>query len=217
MLLDFYGTLVEEDGPIIRDIIRKVIRDVPECSGPKLARAWGSEFSRLLSLSYGDKFRTQRELEIESLNNILATVGSKLDPVELSEGQFEYWRSPEVRPGARDFLVECPVPVCVVSNIDRLDIEAAIEYTDLPITLSVTSEEARSYKPRSELFEAGMKMLRLDSDEVIHIGDSLTSDIAGARALSIDAAWVNDHDRELPNDFQVVKECRDLRDLLELF
>ena len=217
MLLDFYGTVVDEDGPVIRGIVRQIVREHPEHSVRSLAQTWGQVFSDLLADSHGATFRTQRELEIESLATLLHTVGSTLDPIELSVDQFAYWQSPAVRPGAAAFLDACPVPVCVVSNIDRADLDAAIRHTGLHLPLSVTSEDVRSYKPRGELFEAGLRMLGLGRQEVLHVGDSLSSDIAGANALGIDAAWVNEQQRTAPKGAQIRRQCSDLRDLLPLF
>lgn len=104
----------------------------------------------------------------------------------------------------------------MVSNIDRADLDAAIRHTGLSLPLVVTSQDARSYKPRAELFEAGLGLLGLDHDEVLHVGDSLGSDIAGANALGIDAAWVADQQRAVPEGAKVRRQCSDLRDLLPL-
>lgn len=216
ILLDFYGTVVDEDGPAIRSIVRRIVRQHPDCSGPSLAQAWGQSFSDLLTASHGATFRTQRQLEIESLTSVLRSVGSTLDPIELSADQFSYWQSPTVRRGAAEFLTACPIPVCVVSNIDRADLDAAIRHTGLPLPLSVTSEEALSYKPRADVFEAGLQILGLGREDVLHIGDSLSSDIAGANALGIDAAWVNEQQRAAPESAKIVRQCSDLRDLLPL-
>ena len=80
----------------------------------------------------------------------------------------------------------------------------------------VTSEDVRSYKPRRELFEAGLGLLGLEPHEVLHIGDSLGSDIAGANALGIPVAWVNAQGRAAPRSAVLAAECCDLRDLLPL-
>lgn len=82
VLLDFYGTVVDEDGPVIRRIVRQIVGEHPEHSAASLARTWGRLFTDLLAASHGDTFRTQRELEIESLATLLRTVGSTLDPGE---------------------------------------------------------------------------------------------------------------------------------------
>ncbi|MEJ6550924.1 HAD family hydrolase [Corynebacterium sp. USCH3] len=84
------------------------------------------------------------------------------------------------------------------------------------VPLSVTSEEVRSYKPRAELFDAGLGLLGLPAEQVLHVGDSLRADIAGAQGLGIDAAWVNDHGQEVPGSMAIVAECTDLNDLRPL-
>ena len=121
-----------------------------------------------------------------------------------------------MRTGVAEFLVSCPVPVCVVSNIDRADLDAAIRHTGLELPLSVTSEDARSYKPRPELFEVGLHQLGLQHHEVLHVGDSWSSDIVGATTLGIGVAWVSEPQRAVPDDAKIVHRCTDLRDLLPL-
>ena len=37
----------------------------------------------------------------------------------------------------------------------------------------------------------GLELLGLDAADVLHIGDSRSSDVAGARSLSIPVAWLN--------------------------
>lgn len=46
-----------------------------------------------------------------------------------------------------------------------------------------TSEDARAYKPRKELFELALNETGLHVDGVIHIGDSISSDVKEAGAL----------------------------------
>ena len=47
------------------------------------------------------------------------------------------------------------------------------------------------------MFEAGLQQLDLDRSQVVHVGDSLASDVGGAKATGIDAAWVNRNHRKL--------------------
>lgn len=54
-----------------------------------------------------------------------------------------------------------------------LDILQAIAYHDLHPAGLFTSEDAKSYKPRKELFELALKSTGLSPDEVIHIGAAI--------------------------------------------
>ena len=45
----------------------------------------------------------------------------------------------------------------------------------------VTSESVRAYKPHPEPFEAALELLGVDRSRLLHVGDSLGSDVRGAR------------------------------------
>jgi len=214
VLLDFYGTVVEEDDLAVQAIVETIADERPGLSGRELGRLWWGGFSSALSEAHGAGFRTQRALEIEALGAVLDGVGSNLDPVELSQGLFDYWTRSALLPGTAGFISSCQVPVCVISNIDTADVHAAIKLHDLSLPMVVTSEDVRSYKPRPELFERGLELLQLSPSEVLHIGDSLSSDVAGANALGIDVAWMNTKGRELPNSARIHRQITDLRDIL---
>ena len=52
-----------------------------------------------------------------------------------------------------------------------------IHYHGLTPNKIFTSEDAKSYKPRAELFEMALKETNLNPQEIVHIGDSLSSDM----------------------------------------
>ena len=84
-------------------------------------------------------------------------------------------------------------------HIDTDDIRKAIEYHGLKPAGVFTSEDAKSYKPRKELFELALNDSGFKSDEVIHIGDSISSDVKGAGALGIKTLWLNRFGKEIPD------------------
>ena len=88
---------------------------------------------------------------------------------------------------------------------------AAIEFHGLKPDGVFTSEDAKSYKPRKELFELALKSTGLMPEEVVHIGDSMSSDVKGASALGIDTIWLNRSKRNVPESVCAVEN------LLEVF
>jgi 2-haloacid dehalogenase/putative hydrolase of the HAD superfamily len=106
------------------------------------------------------------------------------------------------------------VPICVVSNIDTGDLEAVVAHHELDLPNRVTSEDVRSYKPRPEIYLSALDRLGLPAADVLHVGDSLTSDVAGANSLGIPVAWVNRRRRQPPPGVQIDYEITDLRDLI---
>jgi 2-haloacid dehalogenase/putative hydrolase of the HAD superfamily len=103
-----------------------------------------------------------------------------------------------------------------VSNIDRADIEAAIDYHGLEFDHVVTSEDAKSYKPRPELFELALDLLGVRRDAVLHAGDSLSSDVAGASNAGVPVAWVNGSARPRPPEVSLWAEVASLGELADL-
>ncbi len=204
IFIDFYGTIVFEDGEVV-DKISKLIYETGNAQSVRQVDSyWWNSFRTLFENSYGEDFQTQRELETKSLIDTVAYFGSSVDCVKLSSEMFEYWIKPPIFEESKQFFQDCPVPIYIVSNIDREDILKAIDFHDLNPQAVFTSEDAKSYKPRGELFELALKKTGLSADEVIHIGDSLSSDIKGANSVGINAIWINRNGKDIPDNVTAV-------------
>ena len=61
--VDFYGTIVHEDGEVIKKIT-KIICDTGSVENPSdVGGFWWKDFQTMFMNSYGDTFETQRALE----------------------------------------------------------------------------------------------------------------------------------------------------------
>ncbi|MGH1493622.1 MAG: HAD family hydrolase [Acidimicrobiales bacterium] len=208
LLLDFYGTVVHEDDIVMTDVCQQISKASPlTATVEEIDSYWWSDFSNRFMVSHGERFQTQRNLELASLDATCSHFNAACDVPQLCETIFAYWQTPPLFDDARDFLSACDLPIMVLSNIDRVDIEAAIAAHGLAFRDVITSEDVRSYKPRPELFQAGLDALGLAPTEVLHVGDSVTSDVIGANELGIPVAWVNRNDKATPAvgvpDFEV--------------
>jgi len=202
LLLDFYGTVVEEDDVPIGKICDRIAQTSPlAVTAAEVGSCWGRVFGELCSQSYGSAFRSQKELERLSLQRVLQHFESNLDSGALSETLYEYWGRPTIFPESKEVLAQCRIPICLVSNIDNAEIQLALKHNDLSFDWVVTSEGCRAYKPRGEMFEKALSLLGLSAGEVLHIGDSLGSDVRGAKSQKIPVLWVNRRNRLAP--------CRD--------
>ncbi|MBN1189114.1 MAG: HAD family hydrolase [Dehalococcoidales bacterium] len=204
ILLDFYGTLVEEIRAPVRDICRR-IGPVPAegIIDSEVVKHWAGVFLDLCAQSYGPAFRLQKELEKCSLQAALDHFHIDLDAGPLSLLLSDYRSRPVIYPESRMVLSRCRVPVCLLTNIDNREIERALEYTGLRFDYIVTSEDCRAYKPRPETFREALSRLDLPAQAVLHVGDSLHSDIMGAHQIGIPALWINRRKQLLlPDDFK---------------
>ena len=98
IFLDFYGTVVDEDGAIIIVISERIYNTGKVNNISEIGSFCWKEFCDLFENSFGNTFQTQRKLEFQSLKK-------------------------------------------------------ALDYHNLEPQCFVTSEDARSYKPRKEMFE----------------------------------------------------------------
>ncbi len=211
VFLDFYGTVVHEDGVIVQDICEHILRTSRAADISQIKYYWWEEFQNLFSNSFCESFCTQRALEHQSIVNTLQHFCSTESAEEICKLMFERWEKPPLFEDAKVFMDRCPVPVYIVSNIDINDIKKAIDYHGLKPARVFTSEEARAYKPRKELFELALRETGLLPEDIVHIGDSFSSDVRGAKALGIPAIWLNRYMKAAP------EEVLEVEDLLKVF
>lgn len=211
LLLDFYGTVVEDDDDIVAQICaRAAASSSGAVTAEQVGAAWWQAFRAAMGAS---QFRPQREIAVASLAAALSATGCTADAAVLCEQQVRFWRTAPLRPGTRAFLDSVELPVCVVSNIDRADLEAVLDHHGLSFTALVTSEDVGAYKPSRQMFRRGLAMLGLGAGDVVHVGDSLTADVAGAHAAGIAAVWVNRRGRPVPDGFDATAVIGNLADL----
>jgi FMN phosphatase YigB (HAD superfamily) len=90
---------------------------------------------------------------------------------------------------------------------------------DAHLTSIVVSDEIGIRKPRREIFEAVTNALDCSPDEILHVGDSLRADVAGAAAFGMRTVWLTrriaDPEAELDR-FEGPRPDFALEDLMDL-
>lgn len=103
--------------------------------------------------------------------------------------------------------------LAIVSNVDRIDIEATVVALGVAFKDVVTAEDVRSYKPApAHLVEVGRR-LGTPRGNHLHVAQSLFHDIRPGAALGLDTAWINRLGEELPQDARPTFHCPDLATL----
>lgn len=80
---------------------------------------------------------------------------------------------------------------------------------------TVFSQDYGMEKPDPLIFEVALKEANCTKQQIIHIGDSLESDIAGANNAGIKCVWVNREKKENATNLQIDYEISSLSELLE--
>ncbi|MFI5892348.1 HAD family hydrolase [Actinoplanes sp. NPDC051513] len=188
LLLDFYGTVVEDDDSTMLAIAERVAAGSPAHPARSVVMTdWEREYAAVAS---GTPFRNLRDCAVQSLAAVMAAHGCAGDPAEFGAGQFS-GRVLPLRRGTREFLSQVTAPICVVSDADHAVLTAAIAHHGLAFDAVVCSERVGAYKPHAAMFRHGLAALGLEAGDVMHVGDSLRADVAGANAAGIRSVWVN--------------------------
>ncbi|MFC4776107.1 HAD family hydrolase [Paenibacillus sp. GCM10023252] len=218
IFLDFYGTLVHEDDEIIPMICKEVKETaLEECEVSDIGSHWWKVFSNMFQNSYGDSFRTQRELGIRSLSETISRYKANCDVSEIIQKQFDHWCKPKIYDDTLPFLQSLHgYQIYIISNIDTADIHKAATYHGIQVNEIVTSEDVKSYKPRPEIFLEVLSRHNLSANEVLHIGDSYTSDVGGANNAGIKSVWLNRLSKKKPEGTEPNYICKDLREVREI-
>ena len=209
LFFDFYDTIVKDDSTLIRQFSE----EFSGLCGRKTAEInsfWWKSFHYICDNSSGVNYRTQRNIEIKTLECVMDNFGIKKSAEKYLDRIFSYWENPVPYNDALNLLKNTSLPVYIVSNIDTSDINKALENNNLAFNGTLTSEDVKSYKPDPVIFEKALSEFRFQPDEVFHIGDSLNADIRGANNCGIKSIWINRKNNKDKNGILPYREYDDL-------
>ncbi len=214
LFLDLYGTAVQEMGPIALDVCRSVCQNGTASSVREVLQVWWADYNTRLAGANGPDWRSQHDLALESFRVLVRHFQADCDPAQLLEQMEIHWGSPPIYPDTKDFLARVSLPVWFVTNSDDAYARACVRHHDLPCAGLVTSQQARYAKPHPELFRHALRQAGLAPEDVIHIGDSLTSDLRGAASAGISGIWLNREGKPVPEGIRAVSSLFEVLPLL---
>lgn len=211
LCIDFYGTLVWDNDALIRDICSRISGMSRMMILPSdVAMRWWTLSQEYVSKYHGENFKSMHDLEEMALSSILSEFKCYMEPSSFADEIFTEMKRPHVFDDASLFLAKLPLEYVVLCNADRDDIERGVEYSGLAINKIICSQDAKSYKPSEEIFRCAVKELGFNSDEVLHIGDSINSDIIPAQNIGMKTAYLNRYSKALPEGFDCDYMCKTL-------
>ena len=192
IFIDFYGTLAGGDREAVVAICQQVVDDHGlAVAAEDLAGRWGHSYFEAIE-SVDGHFRLLREIERDTLIDTLEPLTGRRVPVDGYIERFNlYCSRPPLFDEVHEVLASLVVPYCILSNADERELRAAVTHHGLDTQFIVTSESARAYKPDARIFQTALQLTGWSADRVLHVGDSLHSDVGGAKLAGIRTAWVN--------------------------
>jgi 2-haloacid dehalogenase len=191
---DCYGTLIDWDGGIARELERLF--------GAGEAPALLARYHEVEpEIQRDEPSATYREVLAEALRRLGAPPGEE-DALGRSLPGWEPF--PEVQPALEEARAR-GWRLAILSNTDRDFLEASMKRIGVPIDLTVVASEIGSYKPDPGHWRRFAAELGRPPD--VHVGASLFHDIGPANELGLPSVWINrlgeqpgpEPSRELPD------------------
>ena len=213
VFIDYMGTTVDEHSPEMSEIVRRICKN-SSLHDPRQVQRFIVDIRRRYEAdSYLDTYLTQDEIVDRLISEMADQIGLTDEPSALRGLIRSHWVNASVFPDARVFFDRCPVPLYIITNIGFSYMEQALRNNGLMATGVVSADSARAYKPRREIFDEALRVSGCTPDEVIHIGDSYDTDVAGARSAGISPLLLLRGRRQRDDGADT---ANDLEDALEL-
>ena len=214
IFMDYYGTVTYENGPITAEVIKRIYKNSQAGSPEEVFRYWWKTFKEKLAEANGENFRTQHDVALESFRKLLEHFHSLEDSRELLARMEEHWRTTPVYEDSRRFLEKVRLPVYFVTNSDDSYVYASMEKYGLHPAGVITSEQAKYSKPRKEIFLYALEKTGLQPEEVVHVGDSLESDVRCPGQVGIRSIWLNREGMPVPEGVRCAKGFAQAEEIL---
>lgn len=185
VLVDYMGTLVQEESQYTRAVIGRCVRQSHGADPGQVAAWWFHTHDALLEECNRGCYRTEYEVARQTFQLAMARFSFSDDVDALCAMLTEHWMHTPAFSDARPFLQHCPVPVFVVSSNDTQYLSAGLRRLQAPIAGLISSEIARAYKPDARIFQKALAVSDCRPEETVHIGDSLRCDAQAAQAVGI--------------------------------
>ena len=197
ILLDALGTLlaIEDPAPRLTALLRErhAIEVTPADAGLALRAEMRYYREHCIAAADDERLHELRLACAQIVAGELGGAAAELAPESLLPtllDSLHFAPFPEV-PRVLDRWRAAGAALVGASNWD-VSLHAVLRDTGLRERLDgvVTSAEVGAAKPAGELFAAALSLAGVPARQAVHIGDSLSEDVEGARAAGIEAIWL---------------------------
>lgn len=210
VFLDYTGTMVREDEPYTMKLLQYFLThsDLKE-PAKALEVVWGM-IKHLEYTCRKETFIKKDEMVDRILAACVRDYGLEGDLAYMHELWRNSWIHAPLYDDVKPFFEKCPLPIYVVTNDDLCYIEESLAEKGLSPAGIAAAEMAYACKPHREIFEAALEMAGVSPDEAVHIGDSISSDVEAAKAVSITPVLIDRKGKCTRSDVLVIRSLTEL-------
>lgn len=192
IIFDAFGTLFQVTSGGSAKIIMKNIADCGMVVDEKeFLEEWKSYYK---NHTLGNcKFMTERDIFIARIQMFYdryhVNRNAEKDADSLLAGAFEREAYPETKTVLNELMKN--YLVFIGSNTDNDVLESVMGRNSITVHKVYTSENLKCYKPDGQFFLRILDDNGLSTHEVLFVGDSITDDILGPKAIGIKTVWID--------------------------
>lgn len=215
VFVDYTGTIVKEEGPDIQEVISRTYRNSDIESPQAMVSYWWKLLNEYEEKSCGSSYISEDDIVDELLNICKRELHLEENLEELHAAFQRFWMYAPAYEDTKEFFENCPLPVYIISNNAGKYIEESMKDKGLHPAGIISSDMARAYKPHRAVFEKALEVSGCRADEVIHIGDSVSSDVEGAIAAGIRPVLIDREGTKAAEGVLAVKSLTEVLPLLD--
>jgi 2-haloacid dehalogenase len=229
ILFDAYGTVLDV-GTYHRDITQHVVRQSKTLFGiatsiDEFNAYWNKEFELAFNdvIAYCGEFRNMRDLYGISTRNVFHRYGIRVQDAYIQELNCVYKKMLDdavtILPNVKktlDTLYADDIQLGMVSNGDTEELSTHLNGVSDLFDVIVTSEELGVYKPHQRIFNQTLKKMGIAREKAAFVGDSIISDVYGAKKAGLTTVWYNKRQRTQTRGLRPDFEIRDMTEVLEM-
>lgn len=185
VFIDYMGTTVDERSPEMAEIVRRICKSSSAHNPRQVQQFILDTRRRYETNSYLGDYLTEDEIVDRLISDMEAQIGLVDEPAALRSLIQSHWVNTPVFPDARAFFEQCQAPIYIITNNGLPYMEQALRHNGLSPAGVVSADTVRAYKPYREVFDEALRLSGCTPDEAVHIGDSYTTDVVGARSAGI--------------------------------
>ncbi len=213
VFIDYMGTAIQESSPEMAELVRRICKN-SDLHGPKQVQQLILRIRRQYETdSYLDAYLTEDEIVEKTLVDMETQIHLREDRAALHRLVQGFWVNAPTFPDTPRFFDTCPLPIYIITNNGLPYMKQALAQNGLQAAGIISADTVRAYKPHREIFDEALKISGRAPDEVIHIGDSYSSDVIGARSAGIRSLLLL---RGQQRQYADVDVANDLEEALEL-
>lgn len=192
IIFDAFGTLFKVTSGGSAKTIMKNITDCGIVLDEKaFLKEWKSYYKKHTSDDYN--FMTERDIFISRIQMFYDRYHVKRNAENDADSLLATAFAREAYPETKDVLHDLMENylVFIGSNTDNDVLECVMQNNNVTVHKVYTSENLKCYKPSGHFFTQILDDSALLANEVLFVGDSVTDDIMGPKAIGIKTVWID--------------------------